>query len=80
MQVTTSTLAMGVNLPAHLVIVKCTKCYSDGGYKDYDEVSIFQMIGRAGRSQFDTSATVLILTSLQDKVRHFSAEVAMKST
>ncbi|ERL89788.1 hypothetical protein D910_07149, partial [Dendroctonus ponderosae] len=68
--VTTSTLAMGVNLPAHLVIVKCTKCYSDGGYKDYDEVSIFQMIGRAGRSQFDTSATVLILTSLQDKIKY----------
>ncbi|CAG9766223.1 unnamed protein product [Ceutorhynchus assimilis] len=68
--VTTSTLAMGVNLPAHLVIIKSTKCYCDNGYKDYDEMSIFQMIGRAGRSQFDVSATALILTSLQDKVKY----------
>ncbi|XP_066257533.1 probable ATP-dependent DNA helicase HFM1 [Euwallacea similis] len=68
--VTTSTLAMGVNLPAHLVIVKGTKCFSDGGYKDYDEISIFQMIGRAGRSQFDNSATALILTSNQDRLKY----------
>ncbi|XP_066152085.1 probable ATP-dependent DNA helicase HFM1 [Euwallacea fornicatus] len=68
--VTTSTLAMGVNLPAHLVIVKGTKCFSDGGYKDYDEISIFQMIGRAGRSQFDSSATALILTSNQDRLKY----------
>ncbi|KAL1512518.1 hypothetical protein ABEB36_002100 [Hypothenemus hampei] len=68
--VTTSTLAMGVNLPAHLVIVKCTKFYSDGGYKDYDEMSIFQMIGRAGRSQFGSSATALILTTLQEKAKY----------
>ncbi|XP_030753010.1 probable ATP-dependent DNA helicase HFM1 [Sitophilus oryzae] len=69
--VTTSTLAMGVNLPAHLVIIKSTKCYDySGGYKDYDEVSIFQMIGRAGRSQFDTCATALILTTAQDKAKY----------
>ncbi|KAF7279927.1 hypothetical protein GWI33_006598 [Rhynchophorus ferrugineus] len=69
--VTTSTLAMGVNLPAHLVIIKSTKCYDcNEGYKDYDEVSIFQMIGRAGRCQFDTSATALILTTMQDKAKY----------
>lgn len=53
------------------MIVKSTKCYTDGGYKDYDEVALFQMIGRAGRSQFDSSATALILTSMQDKVSFF---------
>ncbi|KAJ8923069.1 hypothetical protein NQ315_001621 [Exocentrus adspersus] len=65
--VTTSTLAMGVNLPAHLVIVKSTKCYDNGGFRDYTETAIHQMIGRAGRPQFDTSATALILTSNEDK-------------
>ncbi|KAJ8959090.1 hypothetical protein NQ318_022347 [Aromia moschata] len=65
--VTTSSLAMGVNLPAHLVIVKSTKCYDTGGFRDYTETAIHQMIGRAGRPQFDVSATALILTTNEDK-------------
>jgi len=38
----TSTLAMGVNLPAHLVIVKGTKAWRGGGqgYKDIDQASL----------------------------------------
>ncbi|XP_049816941.1 probable ATP-dependent DNA helicase HFM1 [Aethina tumida] len=67
--VTTSTLAMGVNLPAHLVIVKSTKCYTSRGYEDYPETVIMQMIGRAGRPQFDTSATAIIMTTADDKRR-----------
>lgn len=70
--VTTSTLAMGVNLPAHLVIVKSTKYYSKEGYKDYSEINLLQMIGRAGRPQFDTSATAVIMTIAADKVRNFT--------
>lgn len=68
--VTTSTLAMGVNLPAHLVIVKSTKCYTSRGYEDYPETVIMQMIGRAGRPQFDTSATAIIMTTADDKVNN----------
>ncbi|PSN45754.1 hypothetical protein C0J52_13790 [Blattella germanica] len=68
--VTTSTLAMGVNLPAHLVIIKGTQQYLNGSYKDYSETQILQMIGRAGRPQFDTSAVAVIMTqdghSLED--------------
>lgn len=67
--VATSTLAMGVNLPAHLVIIKSTKYYSNGSYQDYSSTAIHQMIGRAGRPQFDTSATALILTTNESKVR-----------
>lgn len=66
--VTTSTLAVGVNLPAHLVIIKSTKYYTKEGFKDYSETALMQMIGRAGRPQFDTEATALILTTLKDKV------------
>ncbi|XP_044252465.1 probable ATP-dependent DNA helicase HFM1 [Tribolium madens] len=65
--VTTSTLAMGVNLPAHLVIIKSTKCYTNGGFRDYTETALLQMIGRAGRPQYDTEATALILTSTKEK-------------
>ena len=53
--VCTSTLAWGVNFPAHLVIVKGTE-YFDGKvkrYVDFPVTDVLQMIGRAGRPQFD---------------------------
>ncbi|NWI22765.1 HFM1 helicase, partial [Sula dactylatra] len=48
---TTSTLAMGVNLPAHLVVIKSTMHYVGGVFQEYSETDILQMIGRAGRPQ-----------------------------
>jgi len=42
---------MGVNLPAHLVVVKSTQLYVMGSYQEYNETQILQMIGRAGRPQ-----------------------------
>ncbi|NXJ89192.1 HFM1 helicase, partial [Corythaixoides concolor] len=59
---TTSTLAMGVNLPAHLVVIKSTMHYVGGMFQEYSETDILQMIGRAGRPQFDTTATAVIMT------------------
>ncbi|NXG63505.1 HFM1 helicase, partial [Hemiprocne comata] len=59
---TTSTLAVGVNLPAHLVVVKSTMHYVGGVFQEYSETDILQMIGRAGRPQFDTTATAVIMT------------------
>lgn len=76
--VTTCTLAMGVNLPAHLVIVKTTKYYNNGEYQDYSESMLLQMIGRAGRPQFDTSATAVILTTNNDKVNMFLYQSTIK--
>jgi activating signal cointegrator complex subunit 3 len=61
--VATSTLAWGVNLPAHLVVVKGTE-YFDGKtsrYVDYPITDVLQMMGRAGRPQFDTEAKAVIL-------------------
>lgn len=66
--VATSTLAMGVNLPAHLVVVKTTKHYLNGEYRSYSESAILQMIGRAGRPGFDTSAFAVIMTTAEEKV------------
>lgn len=59
----TSTLAAGVNLPAHLVIIKSTFQYGPNGYEEYGELDIIQMMGRAGRPQFDTYGTAVILTT-----------------
>ncbi|PVU92630.1 hypothetical protein BB561_003719 [Smittium simulii] len=60
--VATSTLAWGVNLPAHLVIVKGTEFFDPKThtYIDMPMTEVLQMIGRAGRPQFDTSATAVV--------------------
>lgn len=68
--VTTSTLSIGVNLPAHLVIIKSTQPYINGEYKEYPEASILQMIGRAGRPQFDTEAVAVIMTKATTRLRY----------
>ncbi|XP_060237071.1 probable ATP-dependent DNA helicase HFM1 [Meriones unguiculatus] len=67
---TTSTLAMGVNLPAHLVVVKSTLHYTGGMFEEYSESDILQMIGRAGRPQFDTTATAVIMTRLSTREKY----------
>ncbi|XP_073448129.1 probable ATP-dependent DNA helicase HFM1 [Aquarana catesbeiana] len=67
---TTSTLAMGVNLPAHLVIIKSTLHYASGAFQEYSETDILQMIGRAGRPQFDSTATAVIMTRLSTKEKY----------
>ncbi|XP_068757801.1 probable ATP-dependent DNA helicase HFM1 [Montipora capricornis] len=66
----TSTLAVGVNLPAHLVIIKSTAHYVMGVFQEYSETQVLQMIGRAGRPQFDTSATAVILTTNANKEKY----------
>jgi ATP-dependent DNA helicase HFM1/MER3 len=61
----TSTLAMGVNLPARLVVVKGTRLAWRGnilGHTDIDSATLLQMIGRAGRPGFDAAGTAVILT------------------
>nr|XP_034832239.1 probable ATP-dependent DNA helicase HFM1 [Maniola hyperantus] len=68
--VTTTTLAMGVNLPAHLVIIKNTQQYVNGAYQEYSISTVLQMVGRAGRPQYDTEATAVIMTRQQDKTRY----------
>ncbi|XP_073427861.1 probable ATP-dependent DNA helicase HFM1 [Dendrobates tinctorius] len=67
---TTSTLAMGVNLPAHLVIIKSTMHYASGMFQEYSETDMLQMIGRAGRPQFDTTAIAVIMTRVSTKAKY----------
>ncbi|KHJ35518.1 putative activating signal cointegrator 1 complex subunit 3 [Erysiphe necator] len=69
--IATSTLAWGVNLPAHLVVVKGTQYYDAKieGYRDMDLTDVLQMLGRAGRPQFDTSGIARIFT--QDTKKAF---------
>ncbi|CAG2100960.1 unnamed protein product [Medioppia subpectinata] len=68
--ISTTTLAMGVNLPAHLVIIKSTSQYTQNGCHEYPETQILQMIGRAGRPQFDTNAFAIIMTKDETKAKY----------
>lgn len=62
----TATLAWGVNLPAHTVIIKGTQIYSPdkGRWVELSALDVMQMMGRAGRPQFDTSGYVARQTDL----------------
>ncbi|KAJ1980321.1 ATP-dependent DNA helicase MER3 [Dimargaris xerosporica] len=64
-----------VNLPAHLVIVKGTRAYANSKYVEYSNLDILQMMGRAGRPQFDTSGVAVILTT-QDRVIQYEQVVS----
>lgn len=66
----TSTLAVGVNLPCHLVIIKNTVGWQDGGCREYSDLEIMQMLGRAGRPQFDDSSIAVILTR-KERVHYY---------
>jgi pre-mRNA-splicing helicase BRR2 len=62
--VCTATLAWGVNLPAHAVIIKGTQIYdpSKGRWAELSPLDVLQMLGRAGRPQYDSEGEGIILT------------------
>lgn len=66
--VSTATLAWGVNLPAHTVIIKGTQVYSPekGRWVELSPQDVLQMLGRAGRPQFDTFGEGIIITTHQE--------------
>ncbi|XP_053202364.1 probable ATP-dependent DNA helicase HFM1 [Panonychus citri] len=68
--IATSTLAMGVNFPAHLVIIKGTSHYVSGSFVEYGESEILQMMGRAGRPQFDDHGYAIILTKDKNESKY----------
>ncbi|KAF2239234.1 P-loop containing nucleoside triphosphate hydrolase protein [Viridothelium virens] len=73
----TSTLAVGVNLPCHFVIIKNTVTYQNqnGLGREYSDLEIMQMLGRAGRPQFDDSAVAVIMTR-SERAQHFEKMVS----
>ena len=67
--VTTSTLAWGVNFPARLVIVKGTEFFDPKvkRYVDFPLTDLLQMIGRAGRPQFDETGYACVYVQEEKK-------------
>ena len=68
----TATLAWGVNLPAHTVVIKGTQVYdpSKGGHVELSPQDVMQMIGRAGRPGYDSSGEGIIVTT-HDEVQFY---------
>ena len=60
----TATLAWGVNLPAHTVIIKGTQVYNPekGAWGELSPLDVMQMFGRAGRPQYDSFGEGIIIT------------------
>ena len=63
--VCTATLAWGVNLPAHTVVIKGTQIYNPekGRWVELSSQDVLQMLGRAGRPQYDTYGEGIIITN-----------------
>ncbi|CAH8533023.1 unnamed protein product [Heterobilharzia americana] len=63
--VSTATLAWGVNLPAHTVLIKGTQIYSPekGRWTELGALDVMQMLGRAGRPQYDTKGEGILITN-----------------
>ncbi|BCR90755.1 ATP-dependent RNA helicase BRR2 [Aspergillus chevalieri] len=70
--VCTATLAWGVNLPAHTVIIKGTQIYSPekGSWVELSPQDVLQMLGRAGRPQYDTFGEGIIITA-QSEIQYY---------
>ncbi|KAL9103884.1 MAG: hypothetical protein Q9163_001121 [Psora crenata] len=70
--VCTATLAWGVNLPAHTVIIKGTQIYSPekGSWVELSPQDVLQMLGRAGRPQYDTFGEGIIITN-QSEMQYY---------
>jgi len=63
--VATSTLAWGVNFPAHLVIVKATEYFDakTNAYKDMDLTDVLQMMGTSGIIKFSPKVVLVVRVS-----------------
>uniref|UniRef100_A0A0K0DLR4 U5 small nuclear ribonucleoprotein 200 kDa helicase n=1 Tax=Angiostrongylus cantonensis TaxID=6313 RepID=A0A0K0DLR4_ANGCA len=61
----TATLAWGVNLPAHTVIIKGTQIYNPekGRWTELGALDVMQMLGRAGRPQYDSKGKGILITN-----------------
>ncbi len=67
--VSTATLAWGVNLPAHTVIIKGTQIYDPekGCWTELSPQDVLQMMGRAGRYGYGSNiGEGIIITSHQE--------------
>ena len=64
----TTTLGLGVNLPAHTVLVRDISRYDNGSNEMLGVNEMLQLFGRAGRPKYDKEGRALIIANYKDKV------------
>lgn len=70
----TTTLALGVNTPAHTVLVKDTSRYSNGfGSERLGINEVLQLFGRAGRPGYDTEGRALLIAKNNENAKELAA-------
>ncbi|RPD60436.1 hypothetical protein L227DRAFT_611365 [Lentinus tigrinus ALCF2SS1-6] len=79
--VCTVTLAWGVNLPAHTVIIKGTQINNPekGRWVELSFQDVFQMLGRAGRPQYDTYGEGVIITN-HSELQYYRTTSTLRSS
>jgi helicase len=77
----TPTLSLGVNIPAHTVLVRDTSRYSDvAGAEKLSVNEVTQLFGRAGRPKYDTEGRALLIARTRSEImdlysRYIDAEL-----
>ncbi len=77
----TTTLGLGVNLPAHTVVVRDTTRYSEGEGSERISVNeVTQLFGRAGRPKYDKYGRALLIAKSRNEIedlynRYISAQL-----
>lgn len=68
----TATLAWGVNMPAHTVVIKGTGIYNpqSASWDQLGALDLLQMFGRAGRPQFESSGAGVLITT-HEHMQHY---------
>ncbi|MDE1855954.1 MAG: DEAD/DEAH box helicase [Candidatus Micrarchaeota archaeon] len=64
----TSTLGLGVNMPAHTVLVRDLNRYGDTGMERISANEVAQLFGRAGRPKYDTEGRALLIAKDRSEI------------
>ncbi len=70
----TTTLSLGVNMPAHTVLVKDVYRYNGDGSVHIGINEVMQLFGRAGRPKYDTEGRALLIASSNSKIKELFEE------
>jgi helicase len=70
----TTTLGLGVNLPAHTVLVRDTSRYNDAAGSEKMSVNeVTQLFGRAGRPKYDKEGRALLIAKAKAEIMDLSS-------
>ncbi|MCL4374096.1 MAG: DEAD/DEAH box helicase [Candidatus Marsarchaeota archaeon] len=70
----TPTLSLGINMPAHTVVVRDITRYENGMSERLGVNEVMQLFGRAGRPSYDKEGRALLLASTKERMEELTAQ------